>query len=228
MIEITGLRHQVLSVPSLAIDEGYTAVIGPNGSGKSTFLSLLAGLSLPARGEITVDARPPRQVEVGWVSEFPDQSLLFTRVYDEIASPSRFAHLSCAEVERRVEEAAALVGIEALLPRTFRDLSGGERALVALATALSSRPELLVLDEFDSHLDAETAGMVGEALEASPCRYCVRCTQEMETAAAADTVLSLAHGSVSHAGTPDQVFSALKETCFYPYSWRMRDHAGRL
>lgn len=228
MIEIIGLRHQVLSIPLLTVEEGYTAVIGRNGSGKSTLLSLLAGLSLPAEGKIMVDGRPPRQVEVGWVSEFPDQSLLFTRVYDEIAGPSRFAHLPCAEVARRVDEASALVGIESLLPRTFRDLSGGERALVALATALSSRPELLVLDEFDSHLDAETTGTVDEALEASPCRYCVRCTQEMETASSADTVLSLAHGSVRHAGTPDQVFSALKETCFYPYSWRMREHAGRL
>ncbi|MDD3622789.1 MAG: energy-coupling factor ABC transporter ATP-binding protein [Methanofollis sp.] len=228
MIEISGLRHQVLSVPSLALEEGDTAVIGPNGSGKSTLLSLLAGLSLPAEGKIMVDGRPPRQVEVGWVSEFPDQSLLFTRVYDEIASPSRFAHLPCAEVTRRVEEAAALVGIEYLLPRTFRELSGGERGLVALATALSSGPELLVLDEFDSHLDAETAGTVAKALETSPCRYCVRCTQEMETAAGADTVLYLAHGAVKHAGTPDQIFPTLKETCFYPNSWRMREHAGRL
>ncbi|QYZ78243.1 energy-coupling factor ABC transporter ATP-binding protein [Methanofollis formosanus] len=227
MIRIAALRHQVLAIPTLTLDEGYTAVIGPNGSGKSTFLSLLAGLALPAAGEILIDDRLPRGVEVGWVAEFPDQSLLFTRVYDEVAGPSRFAHLSCAEVERRVEAVAALVGIESLLPRTFRDLSGGERALVALATALSSRPELLVLDEFDSHLDAETAGRVGEALAASGARYCVRCTQDMETAAAADTVLYLQGGRVRHAGPPDQVFSALKETCFYPYSRRVRD-AGRL
>lgn len=220
MIALTGLSHQVLSIPSLEVPEGVTALIGPNGSGKSTLLSLLAGLRLPERGQVLVDGLSPREVDVGWVSEFPDQSILFTCVFDEIAGPSRFAHLPCGETERRVREAAALVGIEGLLDRTVRDLSGGERALVALATALSSRPAVLVLDEFDSHLDAETAMEAGRALRACRSRYVVRCTQEMAAAAEADTVIFLKGGRVLHAGPPGEVFPALEETCFYPDLWR--------
>lgn len=221
MIAIDGLVHGILSIPSLAIGEGRTALIGPNGSGKSTFLSLLSGIALPLRGRIAIDGRLPRLVDVGWVPEFPDQSILFTRVDDEIAGPSRFAHLPCAEVERRVEAAACLVGVEHLLPRTVRELSGGEKALVALATALSTDPEVLVLDEFDSHLDGETAEVVDEALRRCRCRYCVRCTQDMAAAARADTVLYLEKGLVGHIGTPASVFPALEETCFYPPLWRI-------
>lgn len=221
MIEIDGLVHGILTIPSLRVDTGHTALIGPNGSGKSTFLSLLSGISVPLRGRIAIDGRLPRQVDVGWVSEFPDQSILFTRVDDEIASPSRFARLPCEEVERRVDAAARLVGIEDLLPRTVRELSGGERALVALATALSTDPEMLVLDEFDSHLDGETAEVVGEALAKCRCRYCVRCTQDMAAAAGADTVLYLENGRVGETGTPATVFAAREKTCFYPPLWRI-------
>ncbi|WP_298665958.1 energy-coupling factor ABC transporter ATP-binding protein [uncultured Methanofollis sp.] len=221
MIEIAGLVHGILSVPSLRIGEGHTALIGENGSGKSTLLSLLSGIAVPHKGRITIDGRLPRQVDVGWVTEFPDQSILFTRVDDEIASPSRFAGIPCREVERRVDAAARLVGIEDFLPRTVRELSGGERALVALATALSTDPEVLVLDEFDSHLDGETAEVVEEALSRSRCRYCVRCTQDMATAARADTVLYLEKGRVGEIGTPAAVFAAREQTCFYPPLWRI-------
>lgn len=221
MIEIDGLVHGILTIPSLRVAEGHTALIGPNGSGKSTFLSLLSGIEVPLQGRIAIDGRPPRQVDVGWVPEFPDQSILFTRVDDEIAGPSRFAGLPCGEVERRVDAAARLVGIEDLLPRTVRELSGGERALVALATALSTDPEVLVLDEFDSHLDGETAEVVEEALSRCRCRYSVRCTQDMAAAARADTVLYLEKGRVGEIGTPAAVFAAREETCFYPPLWRI-------
>jgi energy-coupling factor transport system ATP-binding protein len=226
MITLTGVCHQVLSIPSLVIPEGTTALIGPNGSGKSTLLSLLSGLRLPEEGSVSIDGRSPREVEVGWVDEFPDQSILFTCVSDEIAGPSRFARLPCRETERRVREAAALVGIEGLITRTVRDLSGGERALAALATALSSCPEVLVLDEFDSHLDEETALKVEQALCACRCPHVVRCTQDMEAASRADTVVFLKKGAVLHAGPPAEVFSSLEETCFYPDLWRC-GRAGR-
>lgn len=220
MIALTDVRHQILAIPSLILPEGTTALIGPNGSGKSTLLSLLAGLHLPQEGSVRFDGRLPREVEIGWVDEFPDQSILFTCVFDEIAGPSRFACLPCGETERRVGEAATLVGIEGLLTRTVRDLSGGERALVALATALSSRPEVLVLDEFDSHLDEETARAVEWAIGACRCPYVVRCTQDMEAASRADMVVFLKEGSVVHAGPPAEVFLALEQTCFYPDLWR--------
>ncbi|MDK2974673.1 MAG: energy-coupling factor transport system ATP-binding protein [Methanofollis sp.] len=216
MIELTGIRHLILAIPSLVIPPGTTALIGPNGSGKSTLLSLLAGLHLPQEGSVRIDGRPPREIEIGWIGEFPDQSMLFTCVFDEIAGPSRFAHLPCGETGRRVREAAALVGIEGLLTRTVRALSGGERALTALATAMSSRPAVLVLDEFDSHLDEETALEAERALDACRCLHVIRCTQDMAAAARADTVVFLREGSVIHAGPPGEVFPALEGTCFYP------------
>ncbi|TAJ43987.1 energy-coupling factor ABC transporter ATP-binding protein [Methanofollis fontis] len=219
MIDFSGVSQAIVRIPSLSLAPGTTVITGPNGSGKSTFLRLCAGLALPESGSVGIDGRTPRETEVGWVGEFPDQNLLFSRVYDEIAGPSLFAGAPCDETRRLVDDAARRLGIVDLLDRTVRSLSGGERALVGVATALSRHPHLLVLDEFDSHLDRETAEIVAEALERCPCRYLIRCTQDMETAALADTLLYFEKGVIVHAGSPKEVFSALQGTCFYPESW---------
>lgn len=157
MIEVTSLRHGVLSISSLQIPEGLTFIRGKNGSGKTTFLNLAAGLILPAEGSITIDGKPPREVSVGYVSEFPARNMLFSRVADEIGSPLRFARLSPEEIRCETEAAAERFGISHLLSRDCRTLSGGEKVLTACAAASVGNPLAVVLDEPDSHLDAETA-----------------------------------------------------------------------
>lgn len=223
MLMINRLRFRRLNIQSLVISPGRTAVIGPNGSGKTTLLRIIAGLALPEAGEILVDGIAPRETEVGWVHEFPDRNLLFSRVSDELASPLRFRGLKCSETRRRVEEFAELAGIEDLLNRLTGTLSGGEKALISLLTALAHRPLLLVLDEFDSHLDAATMMKAGEIIDKAGCRYVIQCTQQMDLVAGAANVVYLEEGSPLLRGAPAEVFSRLSNTCFYPPAWRLRD-----
>ena len=221
MIRIANLRHRVIDVPDLAVDARHIAVIGPNGSGKTTLLSICSGIEEPRRGTVRLLGKPPSAVRIGWVGEFPDRTLLFSRVYDEIASSPRFRHRPCPETDERVRAAAARVGIAHLLDAKVSTLSGGEKALVALAAAGADDPEVLVLDEADSHLDAGTAERVQNVVQESTAALVLWCTQSMDTAARADYVLFMAGGTVRHHGTPDEVFTCLEETCFYPSIWRV-------
>jgi energy-coupling factor transport system ATP-binding protein len=113
-----------------------------------------------------------------------------------------------------------MLGISHLLDRRMQDLSGGEKVLVAYAAAAITRPRVLVLDECDSHLDAGRCAWLEAALHASGAAYVIRCTQQMETAAAGDHLIYLDQGRVLHAGTPAGVFSQLSDTSFYPLTWR--------
>jgi energy-coupling factor transporter ATP-binding protein EcfA2 len=216
MIRITGLSHRLLRVPDLALPQGRIAVIGPNGGGKTTLLRLIAGIDLPEEGEILVDGRPPRELEVGWAGENPEETLLFGRVEDEIASPLRFRHDPCALVDERVQAMAADLGILPLLGRETGSLSTGERVKVALAAALAARPGLLVLDETDSHLDGESAAMVEALVRPGACPHVLQATQRMDLAARADILVFLDGGRVVHAGSPTAVFAALSGTAFVP------------
>jgi len=222
MIEFENVRFRALSVPSLALPPGLTTIIGPNGAGKSTFLKLCAGIAEPEKGSVTIEGQSPRKTEVGYVNEFPDRNLLFSTVHDELASPLRFRHTSCAETEREVRACAERWGIVGLVEREVKDLSGGEKCLVALATACITRPRVLVLDEYDSHLDAGRCAVAERVLRSSGAEYIIRCTQQMETAANSDRLLFLEKGRVVRGGEPAAVFADLTATPFYPLSWRCR------
>ncbi|MDD1663850.1 MAG: ATP-binding cassette domain-containing protein [Methanomicrobiales archaeon] len=222
MIAISGLSHQVLEIPGLQIPSGRVAVIGPNGAGKTTLLRLLAGIDLPISGEILIDGLAPRLREVGWVGEQPERQIIFHRVSDEIASPLRFRHDPCPLVEERVGAVARDFGIEGLLGRETRDLSAGEKVLVALGAAAAAGPDILVLDETDSNLDQENSATVEGLIRAIGSPHVLQATQRMELAARSDHVLFLDRGKVLHSGSPAAVFAALFGTPFSPPSWGCR------
>lgn len=222
MIAFKDVLHRTVHIPRLAIPPGHTAIIGPNGSGKTTLLEICAGIEIPASGEVFIGGKAPRSCDAGWVSEFPDRNMIFERVRDEIASPLRFRSAPCEEVEQRLSALSTDLGLGGLLDLSTRTLSGGEKVLVALATALVSVPELLLLDELDTHLDRETAEKLQGVIRRLPLPYILQCTQNMDIAAKADWIVFLEHGRVVHAGSPDTVFPALATTCFYPPLWRLR------
>lgn len=222
MIAAENIRYRSLTIEDLRIAPGFTSVIGPNGSGKTTLLKLLAGMLLPGSGRILIDGIPPRGTEIGWVNEFPDRNILFGSVFEEIASPLRFRHLPCSEIEQRVVSCMELADIGHLSKRPMQDLSGGEKVLVAVAAAMSSRPHVLVLDEYDSHLDSNHSREIMRILRKSGTPYVISCTQDTETAAIADRVIFLEAGRIRYTGTPEEVFPLLAGTPYYPLSWMCR------
>lgn len=223
MIVCTDLAFRTIGIHGLTIPAGHTCIIGPNGSGKSTLLSLFAGIELPERGTIRIDGEAPRRTDVGWVGEFPEDNLIFRTVHDEIASAPRFRHLPSEIIEQRIEGALRDIGREDLVSARCKELSGGEKALVALAAAIAVRPGVLVLDEIDSHLDRETAEHVQRILPSFSCTYILQSTQNMDTASNADYLMYMDHGRACYFGTPRDIFPKLGDTPFYPTLWRFAE-----
>jgi energy-coupling factor transport system ATP-binding protein len=222
MIEITQIRSRNLFIDHLEIPAGITTVIGKNGCGKTSFLRICAGIDLPNEGSIFIDGKLPREMECCWLNEFPDRNILFLRVFDEIASSLRFQYFGSDEIDSRVNKIAQFLEISHLLSRNTYELSGGEKMLVSFAAALVNSPEMLVLDEYDSHLDYKRNRQIEYAIMNSGNKYVLRCTQQMEIAANSDFLIVLDNGIIKHAGHPNQVFLQLIDSSYYPLSWRVR------
>jgi cobalt/nickel transport system ATP-binding protein len=154
---------QALKGITLQICEGESVgIIGPNGAGKSTLLLHLNGI-LPAdgqpRGRVVVLGeeieRRDRDIrsDVGFVFQYPDEQLFMPRVFEDVAFGPLNMGLSRDEVEERVKEALGAVNLVGFEERSPHHLSAGEKRAVAIATVLSMRPQILVIDEPASSLD---------------------------------------------------------------------------
>ena len=137
----------------------FTSLLGPSGCGKTTTLRLIAGFVEPDEGEVriggrAIDALPPWRRNLGVV--FQNYALFpFMTVRENVAFGLRRRRVTGAELDRRVSAALELVGLPDLGRRYPRQLSGGQQQRVALARALVIRPEVLLLDEPLSNLDAK-------------------------------------------------------------------------
>ncbi len=143
-----------------AIADGeFVVMVGPSGCGKSTLLRMVAGLEEVTEGEILIGERivnqlEPKERDIAMVFQnyalYPHMS-----VYDNMAYGLRIRHLSKAEIEMRVQKAAAILELGALLQRTPRQLSGGQRQRVAMGRAIVREPAVFLFDEPLSNLDAK-------------------------------------------------------------------------
>ncbi len=168
--------HQALFGVDLRLEQGdRVALLGPNGAGKTTLVLHLNGILRGGRGRVTVGGLPVEdrnlaeiRRRVGIVFQDPDDQLFMPTVGEDVAFGPRNLGLPEPEVARRVADALAAVDMADAADRPPHHLSFGQRRRVAVATVLSMRPEILVLDEPSSNLDPAGRRELAEVLEPLP------------------------------------------------------------
>ena len=140
------------------------AIMGPNGAGKSTLFSHFNGLTEPTSGHIEIDGKAIKydrdtllevRQKVGIVFQDPNDQLFAPTVKEDVAFGPMNLGLDYEEVERRVDEALTMVGMEQYKDKTPHHLSGGQQKRVAIAGIIAMRPEIMILDEPTAGLDPE-------------------------------------------------------------------------
>jgi putative spermidine/putrescine transport system ATP-binding protein len=219
LIEVSKRYGPVRAVDrvSLAIAQGERlALLGPSGCGKTSTLNLIAGFLEPDEGAIRIAGRDVARVaahkrNTGMV--FQSYALFpHLTVADNVAFGLRMRRVDRAEIARRVGEALRLVRLGGLAGRYPRQLSGGQQQRVALARALVIRPEILLLDEPLSNLDAklrqEMRMELVEILEEVGITTIFVTHDQEEALALSDRVVVMHEGRVEQVGTPSQVYEA--------------------
>ncbi len=189
-------------------------LLGPSGCGKTTTLRLIAGLESPSSGTIRIAGRamdgvPPWRRDVALV--FQDFALYpHLRVAQNLAFGLRMRGVPRAESDRRVGEVARELGIEMLLDRRPGQLSGGQQQRVALGRALARRPQVILLDEPLSNLDAP----LRESLRWELVRWHAECGATMihvthdqaEAMRLGRRIAVLNHGRLQQLGSPEEIY----------------------
>jgi len=208
----------VLEVDHLTLREGEVlAVIGPNGAGKSTLMLCIARLLKPDRGQISFRGQAVKESEalayrrkIGLVLQEP--LLLDASVFDNVAAGLRYRRLPRQEIEKRVDEWLGRLNIGHLKKRPAHKLSGGEAQRVSLARAFALQPELLLLDEPFSALDAPTHARILEDLQSllsATSITTIFITHDLnEALLLGHRVAVLLDGALRQSGPPEKVFTA--------------------
>ena len=197
---------------------GLISIAGPNGAGKSTLLGILAGLRSPYRGSCTYDGREmrqwPRRDFARSVAFLPQSVRLeFPFTAEEVVLMGRTPYASgwfqTPEDRAAAEEAMTTTDTLAFRARDFRTLSGGERQRVILASALTQRPRVLLLDEPATHLDLRHQLSLYRLLsELAKTLLVVAVTHDLNIALQfSDRVMLLADGRIAGDGAPAEVLN---------------------
>jgi len=206
---------------SVSIPDGQFRVLaGPNGSGKSTLVRLFVGLEEVDAGTVRVDGDDPVaeplavRTSVGVVFQNPRDQLVAATIGADVAFGPENLGLDRTEIDRRVDEALATVGMDGREDERVVELSGGERARVALAGVLAMEPDHLLLDEPFVGLDAPAREAVLEhvrALAATETTVVVVTHDLRGLLSTADHVTVLADGRVALSAPPTEARDRLPE-----------------
>jgi energy-coupling factor transport system ATP-binding protein len=208
-----GSELLALAGVSLELRAGeYVGVVGPNGGGKSTLLRLINGLLRTDSGNVRVGGLDPASEpylvrrRVGMLFQNPENGLVAPFVEDDVAFGLENLGVERTEMRRRVREAIQAVGLEGYERREPHTLSGGEKQRVALAGLLALDPEVLLLDEPTSMLDAAGRAEVLERLVAlRGSRTVVHVTHHLDELLDADRVLVLNAGKLVTDVSPERL-----------------------
>lgn len=218
-------KHAIRGV-TLDIHKGeLLGIIGHTGSGKSTFIQHLNGLLRPNEGRVLLDGvdiwENPKKIRsvrfrVGMVFQYPEHQLFEDTIYKDIAFGPTNMGLSEEEIDRRVRQAAAYVGLDAsLLDKSPFDLSGGEKRRAAIAGVMAMEPEVLILDEPTAGLDPrgreQILSMIQEYRRTRGTTVLLVTHSMEDVARVADRVLVMFDGQVAMLDTVEAVFSRAQE-----------------
>ncbi len=200
----------------LSVQKGeFVSFLGPSGCGKTTVLRMIAGFERPTSGRITIDGRDvtdlaPNKRRIGMVFQayalFPNMN-----VAGNIAFGLKIAGLTAAETDARVKDMLGLIGLSHLADRYPYQMSGGQQQRVALARALAPRPQVLLLDEPLSALDAKVRVSLREEIreiqrQLGITAVFVTHVQE-EAMSISDRIVVMNGGRADQIGTPSEIYN---------------------
>ena len=206
--------HAVKDVNLQIHDREFVVLVGPSGCGKTTTLRMVAGLEEITSGEISIDGRvvndlPPMDRDIAMVFQnyalYPHMS-----VYDNMAFGLKMRKFEKSEIQKRVRQAADILGIQALLERRPRQLSGGQRQRVALGRAIVRNPRVFLFDEPLSNLDAKLR--VQMRVELKRLHHRLETTaiyvthDQVEAMTLGDRVVVMKDGLVQQVGEPLELY----------------------
>ncbi len=205
----------------LAVKEGeFLVLLGPSGCGKTTLLRMIAGLEKQTAGDVIIGSRvvnelPPRERKIAMV--FQSYALYpHLTVEKNISFPLRAQGMAKEQIGPTVQRAAAMFGIERLLHRKPRQLSGGERQRVALARAMVREPDVFLLDEPLSNLDAKLRTSARDELQqfqrklGTTTIYVTH--DQVEAMGLGDRIAVMNKGKIRQLGQPQQVYDDPADT----------------
>ena len=223
---------------SFSIEEGtYTTIIGHNGSGKSTIAKLIAGLLEKASGSIIIDGKELNvenlskiRSDIGIVFQNPDNQFIGSTVRDDIAFGLENHCVPQEDMDRIIEENAALVGMTKYLNQEPTRLSGGQKQRVAIAGVLAMKPKILIFDEATSMLDPQGKDEIKRViteLHGESKLTILSITHDIDEVAKSDYVIAMDGGHVAMTGTPKEIFKdsdKLKKMKFdIPFSLKLSE-----
>jgi multiple sugar transport system ATP-binding protein len=196
-------------------DREFVVLVGPSGCGKTTTLRMVAGLESITSGEVLigdtiVNELPPMDRDIAMVFQnyalYPHMS-----VYDNMAFGLKMRRFARSEIDLRVREAAAILGIANLLHRKPRQLSGGQRQRVALGRAIVRHPQVFLFDEPLSNLDAKLRGQMRVELKKIHDRLGTTAIyvthDQIEAMTLGDRVVVMKDGIVQQVGEPLDLYN---------------------
>jgi len=205
-----GEAHIIKGVDVAIADGEFCVLVGPSGCGKSTLLRMIAGLEEISGGQIEIGNRvvndiAPKERDIAMV--FQNYALYpHMKVYDNMAFSLKLAKADKAEIDRRVQEAARILGLSELLDRYPRQLSGGQRQRVAMGRAIVRKPQVFLFDEPLSNLDAKLRVQMRTEIKALHQRLKTTSIyvthDQIEAMTMADRIVVMRDGIVEQTGTP--------------------------
>ncbi|WP_334190145.1 ABC transporter ATP-binding protein [Noviherbaspirillum sp.] len=197
-------------------DGEFVVLVGPSGCGKSTTLRMIAGLEDVSSGTIHIAGRDVTQLQPGErniAMVFQNYALYpHKTVYENLAFGLRMRKVPAAEIETKVQWAAQMLGIESLLPRKPRQLSGGQMQRVSLGRALVRSPEVFLLDEPLSNLDAKLRIRMREEIAQLHKRVGTNMVyvthDQVEAMTLGDRIVIMNQGKVQQVGRPLDVYDS--------------------